>query len=495
MATKLRIALVGFDNREITSIVRTAAFYVEAYESLHDVTHVTAPGRDFDWGGFDLVADFMHHFIEADWRPDLPIVYCLHGTAARGMLPYRRHGHKLRRGDRFIVGCTSDKAIIEDIYYCGGPPASVLPLPVEERTFFPLPKSECKARLGLEGAAVLGFVGRLYPQKNLHRFLLMAADIRRRLKGRPLKCVVVGEYCTYPYFDWYSERRYEEYIEGLVRSLNLEQDVMLLHSCLPDQPLNDYYNAFDLLLHPTNVLDENFGYVPVEVMSCGVPVVANGWGGLKDTVLSGVNGLLLPTWLTQTGLRSSYQLGVEYAVGLLEDEAALGALSAGCRQRAKAFSFERFTVTLDRIVRDVAGRHRAGGDCPPDDGPVVYRRLGWEAELPFPRHAEARLPPFMDDWYDVAPFSARYASAPMPVVGALDRPLPAGPLVENEDGSLGLDDPCWPASFDLSARERELLARCDGERSVKTVSAEAGLAAAEGVRVFQKLCELGLITV
>jgi glycosyltransferase involved in cell wall biosynthesis len=493
MTTRLRIALVGFDNREITSIVRTAAVYVEALASLHDVTHVPAPGAGFDWGGFDLVADFMHHFIEADARPELPVLYCLHGTAARGMLPYRRHGHKLRRGDRFIVDCTSDKAIIEDIYYGGGPAASVLPLPVAERTFYPLPKSECKARLGLEGAAVLGFVGRLYPQKNLHRFLLMAAEVRRRLKGRPVKCVVVGEYCTYPYFDWYSERRYEEYVGGLVRRLGLEQDVTL-HSGLSDELLNEYYNAFDLLLHPTNVLDENFGYVPLEAMLCGVPVVANGWGGLKDTVLPSANGLLMPTWLTQTGLRSSYHLGVEYAAELLVDEAAPEALSAGCRQRSKSFSFERFKEALDRIVRDVAGARRAGGDDP-QGGPVLYRPLGWEAELPFPRHAEARLPPYMDDWYEVAPFSAHYASAPMPTVGEHDRPLAAGPLVEHEDGALGLDDPCWPASFDLGAREKGLLARCDGRRSVGSLSAEAGLDAGEGVRLFQRLCELGLVVV
>lgn len=39
---------------------------------------------------------------------------------------------------------------------------------------------------------------------------------------------------------------------------------------------------------------EPFGIVPLEAMSCGVPVVASAVGGLKDTVVHGVTGVLTP---------------------------------------------------------------------------------------------------------------------------------------------------------------------------------------------------------
>ena len=57
--TRLRLALIRFDNKEIVSIERTAAVYVSALTENFDVTHVHDPRNVSDWTRFDLAFDFV----------------------------------------------------------------------------------------------------------------------------------------------------------------------------------------------------------------------------------------------------------------------------------------------------------------------------------------------------------------------------------------------------------------------------------------------------
>ncbi len=57
-----------------------------------------------------------------------------------------------------------------------------------------------------------------------------------------------------------------------------------------DQTLNDLYQHAKALLYP--VEDEDFGIVPVEAMSFGVPVIAHRSGGPMETVIDNKTGLL-----------------------------------------------------------------------------------------------------------------------------------------------------------------------------------------------------------
>jgi glycosyltransferase involved in cell wall biosynthesis len=53
---------------------------------------------------------------------------------------------------------------------------------------------------------------------------------------------------------------------------------------------------------------EPFGIVPLEAMACGVPVIGTAVGGLLDTVIDGVTGLLVPPHRPDLAAEATTQL-------------------------------------------------------------------------------------------------------------------------------------------------------------------------------------------
>ncbi|MDD5376612.1 MAG: glycosyltransferase [Candidatus Gracilibacteria bacterium] len=84
--------------------------------------------------------------------------------------------------------------------------------------------------------------------------------------------------------------------------------------------------------------NEDFGMVALESMSCGVPVIGVDEGGIRETVIDGKTGILIPPEATKEALIQAIQK--------LNSDTAFSMKDA-CIERAREFSLENF----QKIVR------------------------------------------------------------------------------------------------------------------------------------------------
>ncbi|MEO6260240.1 MAG: glycosyltransferase, partial [Thermoanaerobaculia bacterium] len=88
---------------------------------------------------------------------------------------------------------------------------------------------------------------------------------------------------------------------------------------------------------------EDFGITPLEAMALGTPVIAQGAGGVLDTVVPGRTGMFF-----ETAAVHSLQRALEEMESVTWDRAAL-------RAHAATFSRERFLGAMEQAVRQVLG--------------------------------------------------------------------------------------------------------------------------------------------
>jgi len=125
------------------------------------------------------------------------------------------------------------------------------------------------------------FTGRLSVEKGLKELLAAWRDVARP----EWKLALAGP--AMPGHPW----DVSVWIESFVREQGLEGRVSMLGPCEPRE-LANRMAAADVAVQPSHF--EAQGLAAVEAMGCGLPIVATDVGGHRESIVNGVNGLLVP---------------------------------------------------------------------------------------------------------------------------------------------------------------------------------------------------------
>lgn len=180
-------------------------------------------------------------------------------------------------------------------------------------------------RLAPNGEVLIGYVGRLAPEKELHR-LVELAD----LPGT--RVVLVG--------DGPSAENLAEQLPGAAL-LGRQEGIDLARS----------YAAFDLFVHTGT--RETFGQTLQEAAAAGLPVIAPARGGPLDLIETGVTGLLF-----DPDRPGALREAVASLAGP-QQEAARHAMGVAGRERVQARSWSALTEQLLGYYAHAMGHHHA----------------------------------------------------------------------------------------------------------------------------------------
>ena len=185
-----------------------------------------------------------------------------------------------------------------------------------------------RASLGLEpDRPIVVIAGRVQPLKG-HELAVRALAELHALRGWAPLLVVAGEATP-------GANGFAEHLRDLAASLGVAADVRFV-GALHRDALADLFAAADLTIVPS--YSETFGLVALESAASGTPVIAYRAGGLPESVIEGVSGLLL-------GTREPRYWATEMAL-LIEDDERRTALGVTARGHAERFTWGAAATSL-----------------------------------------------------------------------------------------------------------------------------------------------------
>jgi glycosyltransferase involved in cell wall biosynthesis len=172
----------------------------------------------------------------------------------------------------------------------------------------------------------IGWVGRLVGYKEPGRILESFAMLKQHT-ARPVRLVMIG---------W---GPLETAVRQRAAELGISDDVLFLGQV----DAAAHTPAFDILAHSSRF--EAFGYVFLEALSSGVPIVTTRVGAADELVSDGVTGYICDPW--------DAQMFAAYLQRLVENPSLRKTMALAARERAAQFSVAKMVDSIQELYRRV----------------------------------------------------------------------------------------------------------------------------------------------
>lgn len=194
----------------------------------------------------------------------------------------------VRAADYVVAECPQDRDDLIQFYQADPSKIRVIPCGVDAAEFWPIPKEQARATLGLPlRDRIVLQLGRMVPRKGVDTAIQGIAALNHQAH-LPSQLLVVGGESPTP--DPVATPEIGR-LQTLARKLNVEDRVTFVGQ-QGREILKYYYSAADVFV--TTPWYEPFGITPLEAMACGTPVIGSNVGGIKFTVKDGETGYLVP---------------------------------------------------------------------------------------------------------------------------------------------------------------------------------------------------------
>ncbi len=247
----------------------------------------------------------------------------------------------VRNCDRLIASTLSEADDLVRLYGADSSRVSVVSPGVDLEIFHPRPTAELRQRLGLAGARVIVFAGRLERLKGVETVLrVFAILVRDRLAAEPLALVIIGDDSHNGALESKQHAGERRRLQALTGDLGVQRQVRFVGS-VDQGTLAAYLSLAEVCVVPSYT--ESFGLIALEAAACGTPVVAARVGGLPTIVKDGLTGFTL--------VSHDPALYADRIARLLQDEELRRCFSRRSQMVATQFTWEE---TVARLLSEYA---------------------------------------------------------------------------------------------------------------------------------------------